>query len=532
MISSCSPSAGAMLQPDRALLRRWLLPFLFFVAACFLFTRDNGFPYLYHTDEPGKVAQIANGQWNLRHPPLLLLVTKAAVRVFGPATSPQEIAVLGRDVSAVFAAGAVAGLVLLAQGSFGWPTGALAGVLALSSPQLFELAHYFKEDTALAFGVVLLWLAMTRAARQSGWSAAVALGAAAAIAVSSKYLGILALVFAIASEALSRLASQPRRLWQGQVVLFGTFVIVVAALNVPLLFDASRFANSLQVEMSAVVRGEGGIAQTSPITTYLKSLWIILGWPVLTAGVLGLMLHGALPKKFDPLPKLLPLFPLVYLAVIACSPKTSSRYLLPVTLSLTFFAAVLPATLAPFVERYFARWLAPAKFAVPALLGLGLAVSQVMNFLPTMQGFHRDARSELVTFLNTHLAPDAQLVAERHIGLDLSIDGKEKLRPFGLQQKECAADLGTVAELRQQGVGYVITHGPTRHMFTSATHLPQAEARADYERRRSFYEQLDRECRQIWRTRKSKVVYLSPDLRVYDLAHPPAGDAAGKAPKP
>jgi hypothetical protein len=532
MTNPSGMAPGSARSPRREWFPRWLLPVLFFVLSWVHFTRDNEFPHLYHTDEPGKVAQIANGQWNLRHPPLMLLTTKAANRVFGPASSPQAIAILGRGVSAAFAAGAVAGLVLLAQGAFGPLTGALAGLLTAASPQLFELAHYFKEDTALIFGFAFLWVAMAYAQRQPGTSAALLLGLAAAVATSAKYIGILTLAFAIAAEAFSRRNLQPRRGWRGQALLLGAFLVGVAALNIPLLLDSAQFSSSLQTEMRAVSQGEGGIAHTSPITTYLKSLLGFTGWPVLIAGTLSLALHGALPKIPTRLPRLVALFPLVYLAIIACSPKTSSRYLLPVTVSVTFFAAVLPATLAQLVAPYFHRWPSAARLAIPLLLGLGLLGSQIANLLPTMQGFHRDARRELIAFLNANLPKDAHLVVERRVDLDVDAGQQEKVHPFDIRSKECAADLGTVAELRLQGINYIVIHGPTRYKFTSKVHVPQADARADYERRRAFYEQLDRECRLVWKTRKSKVGYLSPDLRVYDMAQPPAPEAASKKAKP
>lgn len=528
-------AAGDVTEPVPAEVRwrfpRWVLPLLFFAVGWVHFTRDNQFPYLYHTDEPGKVAQIANGNWNLRHPPLLLLATKAAARISGRATSPQAIAVLGRGVSAFFAAAAVGGLVLLAQGACGSLAGALAGVLGLASPQLFELAHYFKEDTALVFGFVLVWLAMAEAARHPGTVAALCLGAAAAVATSAKYIGIVALVFALLSEALSRRALQPRRIWQGQVVLLGAFLATAVLLNIPLLLDSRLFGNALQIEMRAVSQGEGGIANTSPMSGYFAGLLGLLGGPLLVAGILGIVLTLTLPKRISGLPRLIALFPLVYFGIVGCSPKTSSRYLLPVTVGLTFFAAVLPAMLSRLGQPWLARAPRGTSCAVAALFGAGLIFCQIGNLRPTVDGFSKDARREMIAFLNSHLTPEAKLVVERRIGLDLEIEGQEKLRPFEVQSKECAADLGSLPELRAQGFDFVLVHGPTRHMFTSNAHAPQADVQAEYDRRRTFYEQLDRECRLIWKTRKSRVGYLSPDLRVYDVAQAPSPEISGASKK-
>ena len=38
-----------------------------FAATLWLDTRENGFPFFYHPDEPDKVDQIITGKWNFHH---------------------------------------------------------------------------------------------------------------------------------------------------------------------------------------------------------------------------------------------------------------------------------------------------------------------------------------------------------------------------------------------------------------------------------------------------------------------------------
>jgi hypothetical protein len=79
------------------------------------YTRNNNFPFYYHTDEPGKVSQIINGTRNYRHPLLLIDATDAAVGALQIQKAPQGVAHIGRCISALAAALAIAGVVLLTR---------------------------------------------------------------------------------------------------------------------------------------------------------------------------------------------------------------------------------------------------------------------------------------------------------------------------------------------------------------------------------------------------------------------------------
>ena len=173
-----------------------------FAAAVAVFTQDNRYPFFYHPDEYGKAKQTVDGtrSYNFHHPLLLLNVAKPLKRLWGKDaddTKPvklQKATEAGRTASAIFAA-----LTVLALAVAGYLLAGLGGaigaaIVVLFQPMLFEHAHIFKEDTALAMG-----LALTVTASAFFWKKpactrrAVLLGMAVALAVSGKYIGLTAL---------------------------------------------------------------------------------------------------------------------------------------------------------------------------------------------------------------------------------------------------------------------------------------------------------------------------------------------------
>src|SRR5207302_208494 len=112
-------------------------------------------------DEPDKVEQVMTGKWNFHHPLLMLATTKLAVTALHTPPNEQQIVIVGRWVSATFAGIGVVALAWLATYYRGlWGFAGVALILGLHH-QVFELAHYMKEDTALFMGIALSFLALT-----------------------------------------------------------------------------------------------------------------------------------------------------------------------------------------------------------------------------------------------------------------------------------------------------------------------------------------------------------------------------------
>jgi hypothetical protein len=146
-----------------------------FAGCLWLFTRANTFPHEYHPDEPGKGTQVVEGRRNYRHPQLLLetstLLSHARGELAGLPRRPKVAALpdgrdrvqraveTGRDVSAAFAAAAVALLALTAHRSAGLAAMLLCGVGLAGCGPLLVNAHFMKEDAALVFGLSAVALA-------------------------------------------------------------------------------------------------------------------------------------------------------------------------------------------------------------------------------------------------------------------------------------------------------------------------------------------------------------------------------------
>ncbi len=67
-----------------------------FCAALWLYTRHNSFPFYYHPDEPGKVAQIQKGTRNFHHPQLLLTATDLTKQLARRDLDCQAVVEMGR----------------------------------------------------------------------------------------------------------------------------------------------------------------------------------------------------------------------------------------------------------------------------------------------------------------------------------------------------------------------------------------------------------------------------------------------------
>ena len=170
--------------PLRARLaaRDWILAGLFFLTGIWLYTRHNDFPSFYHPDEPSKAGQVIKNEFNFNHPMLLLQTTRLISWIRDSPRTQQPVTRDGRTASALFAAGAVACLVLLAAHLRSTLAGAAAGLLVLANSQFFELAHYMKEDPALAFGIAAFFLTLVRCWLEPSTVRFVWLGVACALA--------------------------------------------------------------------------------------------------------------------------------------------------------------------------------------------------------------------------------------------------------------------------------------------------------------------------------------------------------------
>ncbi len=499
------------LPADSRRLFAWAL--LLFAVSLFIQTRHQTFPFFYHPDEPGKVEQVLSGKWNFNHPMLLLSSASAVVKATGAPRSEQSVVEAGRLVSAAFMSAAVVALSLLAYAWRGWPAAIAAGGALMLHHQLFELAHYFKEDAALLAGMALTFLMLLAVWWRPTWRRVALLGVACGLAVSGKYLGVVA--FAL---ALPVLYYTPER----RPARFGVFaaaaIVTFCVVNLPLLLHLGTFQESFGREMEFVVRGQRGMTRSVPHAQYWN-IFIDNTTPVIWV-LLAFFLHTRWRERRTlSLPEILIIaFPFAYALVLSFSPKSNDRYFLPATALLTLFAALGTMDLARRVERGSKRrW---------ALFGAGVALvlAQLPSLIRYERAFANDDTQELIEWLRTELPPTAVLAKDNRIALPDPARKKDAARLGVIPQKvigtKFVPDLGTVEEMRAKGVTHVIVSESDYGRFFLASLRPQSSERADFERRKAFYEILLRDHQPLFERERGTVIYLHPGIRVYRLPEP------------
>ena len=501
-----------------------------FLGTLALHTRHRDFPYSYHPDEAGKTGQIILGSRNYHHPLLMLSVTDVLTRITFLDRQPQPVVELGRGVSALFASGAVAALALLAWLRYGTLAGWAAGLAVALQADLFEAAHYLKEDPALLFGLALSLLAVQVWWWSPGRKSLRFLGLACGLAAAGKYLGVVTLVFAL-----------PLVIWHGSVAatldrrarlkLFAlAFSLTFLVANLPLF--ATKISSpfrSVGHEMAGVAGGHRGLTRKVPHGEYLDSLR--QGMPpavLILASAYGLIVLATARRRAPPEWAAL-LFPLGYLALISCSPKTAERYLLPVNVLLPFLgvlgAAEIGRTLGGTASR------ARRVFGIAVLAGL--AGWQLQSQIPPLQrayrGFQHDDPTAAAEWIKTNLPPAAVLAEDHRVNLSPTKAGgvSQNARvPQKIYDANFAADLGTLDELRAKGVTHVVICRQSYGRYFADETQPRAGAKTAFDQRREFYARVLEEGELLAEWPPGTISYVQPGIKIYRIAPAKAPAAA------
>ncbi len=493
-----------------------------FAATFALHTRHNAFPFFYHPDEPGKVEQIIRGEWNFHHPMLLLATTKIAVEIAGVPRREQAVVQAGRAVSAGFMAVAVVALSLLAYAWRGWVPALAAGGALMCHHQFFELAHYLKEDSALLAGFSLTFLMLLACWWRPTMSRVTLLGIACGLAVSGKYLGVLALAL-----ALPILWYAPERRAARFGVFAGALVATFVVVNLPLFLHLATFRESFGREMDLVVKGQRGLTRSVPHFQYWN-VFIDNTTPAIW-GLLAIFLHARWKERRSlSLPEwMIIVFPFAYALALSFSPKTNDRYFLPATALFTLQAALGTADLAhAFAWRHTRRrWLAGA---VTVLLVFQLVSPprpvHWHHLAEYWRAFQNDDNVDLIQWVRAELPADAVIAKDNRVALPDPTKKKHANRYGAIPQKviaeRFAADVGAFEELRSKGVTHVAVSESDYGRFFLKGLRPQEGERADFERRKAFYETLLRDGELLFERDRGTVIYLHPGVRVYRLIEP------------
>jgi hypothetical protein len=519
----------------------WLIGWslMLFAASVALFARHNGFPYYYHPDEPGKVEQVIDGKWNFHHPMLLLGTTRAVVQLAGMEKREQPVVEAGRMVSAGFMAAAVVALSLLAYAWRGWQAALASGAALALHHQLYELAHYFKEDSALLAGLALSFLMLLAVWWRPTILRAALLGMGCGLAISGKYLGVIAAAMAVAvlwrrirvsrerggaSFHLALFPSPFARL--SAPAIYGAFTLALLGallvINWPMLSDAATFRESFGREVELVAKGQGELTRRLPHAQYWNvfvdnttpAIWVLL----------LVFLHARWKQRRQLVwPEILLIaFPFAFALALSFSPKSNDRYFLPATALLVLLAALGTGDFARlFRHGRWQRW-----------VGMGAAVvlvaSQVPSWLEYEEAFQDDDNAELIQWLNKEVPPDAVIVRDNRIQLPDPERKKHAARLGMVPQKiinrdpagktvRFAADVGSLDELKKRGVTHIAVSESDYGRFFLRGLKPQESAREDFQRRKAFYERLLREEELVFDRDRGTVIYLHPGIRLYRL---------------
>jgi hypothetical protein len=514
----------------------WLMAVVLFALTLVLHTRHNDFPFTYHPDEGGKVSQVLVGSRNYHHPLLLLSATTYVSRLAFLPRQPQVIVETGRWVSAAFAAGSVVALALLAWWNCGLLIGWGAGLAIALQDDLFEMAHYMKEDPALLFGLSLALFAAyvwwCRPGRRSLRFLAIACGLAAA----GKYLGVVTLFFAVPiviwHQASDAFLPRKARVKSFAILFVVTFLIC----NFPLFgWQISSPFRSIRNEMEGVSGGHHGLTRKVPHAEYLHSLKSkVPSLLVALVVVYAVALLGTARQRTPP-EWITLLFPIAYLAMISCSPKIAERYLLPVSALVPLLAALGAGEIG--------RMLGSPNSAARTVLGHGLAallvagtlVSEWPAFRRSWDGFQHDDPTAVAQWIKANLPADAIIAEDHRVNLSASkADGlsSDARVPQKVLDASFAPELGTLDELRKKGVGYVAVCKQNYGRFFNEETKPQAGVKSGYNKQREFYARLFTEGELLMEWPKGPIAYLQPGIKLYRITPADAPPAVQKERNP
>ena len=505
-----APHADAA--PSRRFVTGWAL-----LAGAVMFALGifhNDFPSEYHPDEPSKVAQLLDGTRNYHHPPLMLTLADAAARLGGVARRPENLVRVGRTLSAAYLAGAVSLLVVLA-GIYGATRRAVvtaAAALGVNA-QAVLAGHFFKEDALFALALALTFVAGAVHWRRRGRLDRLALGAAAGLAISSKYVGVLAVIYALVLAVLVAKRSKAGLAALAWCAL-GT-VAVLALCNGPASwghFDTIR--EGWRLGVSTVQTGNGGVGAQVPHWQFVGMLFVATPLPVLLGAAWFWVDLRRFPFRAHADRWLAGLAPLWLTAVFSFSASTAVRYFLPVSLGLGCVAGVA----LPEAVRRAAAWSGNARTVIftrtttAAALAAGLTLLfSLPETISLLAGFASDDRASLGRWVTANL-PSGAIIAEDALAR-LPADALGDRRVIAAP---VVADLGDVAALRAQGIGYVVVCWYDSRRYVDPHKRPGAGAR-DFLARRAFYESLPSHARSLWKSDLKQPFPLRPGLELFAL---------------
>ena len=485
--------------------------------ACFsliLATLNNEFPIEFHPDESSKVRQIQSGSYDYHHPLLMLRAAELMLSLTGGDDTRQQIVMAGRRTSALANAAAIFCLVLVAA-RLGGPLASLtAGMFLVTNHSLFELAHYFKEDTWLLLGISGFLLALVHYDRAPGLWRSGLLGAALGIAMSAKYTAVVLIPVAVGVVLGIGRRDYWRQIFAGLIACVGIMLIV----NWPLVVELASAKTAMLRELDLATGGHDGVGRGIPHGYYLwlgRTSTNPVVWALIAAYLATLWPRR---RSISGAEWIIAVFPFAFGLLLSFFPQVSYRYFLPGTAILLLLAGLGSSVLARM------RWCERAPLGrrqeqiVLAFVLIGGLTAQLPRLVTYYDGFLNGTRTQLVEAIEANVPLGGHLAQDKRVGLS-AFD-----MPYHLHSATFAADLGSFAELRDRGIDYVaVTRRRYGPLFDKAIVAPNGDL--DFSRRRAFYSRLFADGELLFEVRQGPVKYLQPHLALYRLPSAEAADA-------
>jgi hypothetical protein len=487
----------------------WLTSVLIAVACLVWFGRGLDFSAYAHPDEINKINQVVRSYYNFNHPLLMLNSARLVAMVSGKETDFEAVKIIGRSVSVFYASMAVAILSLAMGRLYGRWVAVATGLFLMANPHLFEFAHYFKEEPTVLFGISLTILSMVIFSLRPGLAMVCVCGAAAGLAFSGKYAGILVMPFA----AYVVLAGSKNKI-RDAFLFFLFFALVFLAVNLPSLISINHAVSSLDREVVRLTGADQEVRRQIPHGVYTNRYWDTAS-PVLL-GLLGLYAWGLFQRRFrlQPVEWAITLMPLAYFAVLSFIPVTSNRYFLPCgVLAACLSAAALPTVLG----WKHGRWI--AAFLIASSL-----VWSAPQIIKANKGFQADHLGQLVKMLESEIPSESLLL----IGEDLQIppikSPKVSYHPINAGE--------TLESLREKGFTHALVIPRNYKNFLNKSQNRTKLSDEDFSKIKAFYESLFERATLLKHWEEGSNNYLAKEFTLFSLEEKNPKESPASPPNP
>ena len=475
----------------------WKTAVLLLALSVFLLGRKLDFNGYVHADEPNKVHQITQDKYNFNHPLLMLHSVKLYAEATGISGDYDRVIRAGRWSSVIFCSLAVALLVLVTGRLHGSFVAGAAGMLVLFTPLFYELAHYFKEDPALIFGLSLSLLAMQVYGEKPCWQRAAFLGAACGIAVSAKYTGLIILPFAAYAVLAAR-----RKLDLAGLTFFA--LLAFALVNLPMISSPEVWKSRVDLEVSRLNAVDVPNPRKIPHGEYFTVFYKYASPFVLC--LIGAYLYGVWKRKFrlSAAEWTVLLLPAAYLVLLCFISTKTERYILPASV---FLACVAAAGLGPVLN------LKHGKIAAVFLLAAAL-IWQMPRVYELDSIFSSKRHEEVMQYLETGLPSPAKVLVDNYQTLSPQRKPEPVIKQRTLQPHE------TLDSLQRDGFTHVLVTGKRYPVFSPDSRRSSGLTPEQDAKMRHLYDELFRRSSLVFEWQRGRSKQLEPEFRLYELPKP------------